>query len=125
MGFSVHANSLMKFRCRICYREYPYSGGVTTVKRHMSSNLHLSRLNAHRFFMGLDLVDSGNASHSITSSVAETDLIPMLAGVPALPLEPFVVLDGLDKEFFPPSEVRLSNALLLFCMFSFVHFVSF
>ncbi len=91
----------------------------------MSSNLHLSRLNAHRFFMGLDLVDSGNASHSITSSVAETDLIPMLAGVPALPLEPFVVLDGLDKEFFPPSEVRLSNALLLFCMFSFVHFVSF
>ena len=125
MGFSVHTNSLMKFRCRICYREYPYSGGVTTVKRHMSSKLHMSRLNAHRFFMGLDLVDASNTPHPITSLVAETDLVPMLAGIPALPLEPFVVLDGLDKDSFPPPGVRLSNILLLFHLFSFVHFVSF
>ncbi len=74
--------------------------------------------------MGLDLLDSSNVPHSVTSSVAETDLIPMLAGVPALPLEPFVVLDGLDKELFPPSEVRLSSALLLF-FYIFCHVVSF
>ncbi len=75
------------------------------MKRHMSSKLHKSRLNAHRYFMGLDLVYSGNVTHAVTSSVAETELIPILAGVPAVPLEPFVVLDGLDKEFYPPSEV--------------------
>ncbi len=107
MGFAVHDNSLMKFRCRICYKEYPYSGGVTTVKRHMSSRIHMTRLNAHRYYMGLDLVDAANKEHTISSSVAKSDLVPMLTGMPALPLEPFVVLEFLDVSLFPPSEVTL------------------
>ncbi len=105
MGFSTHDNGLMKFRWRICYHEYHYSGGVTSVKRHMSSKFHMTRLNAHRYYMGLDLVDSSNKEHLVTSVVAERDLIPMLVGSPALPLEPFVVNDGLDDELLPASEV--------------------
>ena len=96
------------------------------MKRHMSSKLHISRLNAHRYYMGLDLVDSSIVTHAVTSSVAEEDLIPMLAGVPALPLEPFLVLDGLDKELFPPSEVRDLNVHHFFLyVFFFAHFMSF
>ncbi len=121
MGFSVHDNGLMKFRCRICYREYHYSGGVTSVKRHMSSKFHMSRLNAHRYYMGLGLLDSSNQEHVITSKVAKKELIPMLSGVPALPLEPFVVLDGLDDELIPPSEVMYSPILLSVFEFMFVH----
>ena len=105
MGFAVHDKSLMNFRCRICYKEYPYSGGLTSVKRHMSASLHMTRLNAHRYYMGLDLVDASNKEHTISSSVATNDLIPMLSGMFALPLEPFVVLEDLDVSFFPPSEV--------------------
>ncbi len=105
MGFAVHDKSLMKFRCRICYKEYPYSGGVTSVKCHMSSRLHMTRLNAHRYYMGLDLVDASNKEHTISSSVAEKDLVPLLVGVPALPLDPFVILEDLDVSLFPPSEV--------------------
>ncbi len=86
-------------------RLYSNSGGVTSVKRHMSSEFHMTRLNAHRYYMGLDLVDSSNKEHLVTSVVAERDLIPMLAGSPALPLEPFVVIDGLDDELLPTSEV--------------------
>ena len=105
IGFSVHDNSLMKFRCRMCYKEYPYSGGITTVKRHMASKTHLCRMNAHRVYMGLDLVDANNAEHSYTSRVSVRGLLPMLSGVPALAMEPFVVLDGLPTYLFPPSEV--------------------
>ncbi len=105
MGFSVHDNSLMKVRCRFFYREYHYPGGVTSVKLHMSSKFHMSRLNAHRYYMGLGLLDSSNQEHSGTGRIAKKDIIPMLSGVPALPLEPFVVLDGLDDELIPPPEV--------------------
>ena len=107
IGFSVHDNSLMKFRCRICYKEYPYSGGITTVKRHMASKTHLCRMNVHRVYMGLDLVDASNTEHSYTTRVSVRDLLPKLSGVPALPMEPFVVLDGLPTDLFPPSEVML------------------
>ncbi len=107
MGFSVHDNSLMKFRCRACYKEYPYSGGITTVKRHMSSRAHMSRMNSYRVYMGLDLVDPSNVEHPYTSSTSVNELLPMLTGVPALPLEPFVVLDDLPRDLFPPSEVLL------------------
>ena len=55
--------------------------------------------------MGLGLLDESNHEHSITSKVAKKNLVPMLAGVPALPLEPFVVLDGLEDALIPPSEV--------------------
>ncbi len=57
--------------------------------------------------MGLDLVDSANVAHPYTSSVAINELLPMLSGVPALPLELLVVLDDLPKDLFPPSEVSL------------------
>ncbi len=107
IGFSVHDNSLMKFRCRMCYKEYPYSGGINTVKRHMASKTHLYRMNADRVYMGLDLVDSNNTEHSYTSRVSVRDLLSMLSGVPALPMEPFVVLEGLPTDLFPPSEVML------------------
>ena len=55
--------------------------------------------------MGLHLVDASNQEHTISSSVAENDLVPVLVGMPALPLEPFVVLEDLDISLFPPSEV--------------------
>ncbi len=74
----------------------------------MSSRIHMIRLNAHRYYMGLDLVDASNKEHTISSSVAENDLVHMLAGMPALPLEPFVVLEDLDVSLFPPSEVIFS-----------------
>ncbi len=73
------------------------------MKRHMASKTHLCRMNAHRVYMGLDLVDSNNTEHTYTSRISVRDLLPMLSGVPALPMEPFVVLDGVD--LFPPSEV--------------------
>ena len=107
IGFSVHDNSLMKLRCGMCYKEYPYSGGITTLKRHMASKTHLCRMNAHLVYMGLDLVDASNTEHSYTSRVSVRDLLPMLSGVPALPMEPFVVLDGLQTYLFPPFEVVL------------------
>ncbi len=71
----------------------------------MSSKFHMSRLNAHRHYMGLGQLDSSNQEHAVTSKIAKKELIPMLSGVPALPLEPFVVLDSLDDELIPPSEV--------------------
>ncbi len=73
----------------------------------------MSRLNAHRFYMGLGLVDSVNKEHSVSSSFSEENLLPMLVGMPALALEPFVLLEGLDSTLFPPSEVRFSISFSL------------
>ena len=117
IGFSVHDNSLMNFRCRACYKEYPYSGGIATVKRHMAYKSLMCRMNSYRLYMGLDLVDSSNVEHSYISRVAVRDLLPILSGVPALPLELFAVLDDLPKDLFPPSEVMY---IVSFSSFSFI-----
>ena len=105
MGFSVHRNSFAGFRCRICYREYPYSGGLTTVKRQMASKRHLSRINAYRIYMGHKLLDEKNREHSFGEEHVGAHLMEMLVGVPALPLKPFVVVGGLSPDLFPSPEV--------------------
>ncbi len=74
----------------------------------MSSKRHMSRINAYRVYMGLKLLDDKNKEHSFGGDFAITHLVDMLVGVPALPLEPFVVVGGLSPEMFPPSEVRPS-----------------
>ncbi len=101
MGFSVHPNCFARFRCRMCYKEYLYSGGLTSVRRHMASKRHLSRINASRIFMGLKLLDEKNKEHSFGGEHVGSHLMEMLVGVPALPLEPFVVVSGLSPELFP------------------------
>ncbi len=89
----------------MCYKEYPYSGGLTSVKRHMASKRHLSRINAYRVYMGLRLLDDKNKEHAFGGDYANNHLMDILVGVPALPLEPFGVVGGISQEFFPPSEV--------------------
>ncbi len=54
--------------------------------------------------MGFDLVDSQNQRHPYGSDESQ-DLNDMLKSIRALPVEPFVVLPGLPKNLFPPSEV--------------------
>ncbi len=71
----------------------------------MSSKRHMSKINAYRVYMGLKLLDDKNKEHSIGGDFAITRLVDMLVGVPALPLEPFVVVGGPSPEMFPPSEV--------------------
>ena len=107
MGFSVHRNCFARFRCRISYREYPFSGGLTTVKRHMASKRHLSRINAYRIYMGLKLLDEKIKEHSFGAEHVGARLMEMLLGVPALPLEPFVVVGGLSPDLYAASEVHL------------------
>ena len=64
--------------------------------------------------MGLKLLDDKNREDSFGGEYANTHLVEMLVGVPALPLEPFVVVGGLSPDTFPPSEV---------CFASCIHFV--
>ncbi len=78
----------------------------------MSSKRHMSRINAYSVYIGLKLLDDKNKVHSFGGDFALTHLVDRLVGVPALPLEPFVVVEGLSPEIFPPSEV--SRPLFLF-----------
>ncbi len=55
--------------------------------------------------MGLKLLDDKNKEHSFGGDYAIAILVEMLVGVPALPLEPFVVVAGLSPKIFLPSEV--------------------
>ncbi len=56
--------------------------------------------------MGLKLLDEKNREHSFGGEHVGAHLMEMLVGVPALPLEPFVVVGGLSPDFFPSSEVH-------------------
>ena len=44
---------------------------------------------------------------SLRGHFAKSNSVENLVGVPALPLEPFLVVEGLSPETFPPSEVCL------------------
>ena len=55
--------------------------------------------------MGLRLLDDKNKEHAFGGDYTNNHLMDILVGVPALLLEPFVVVGGISQEFFPPSEV--------------------
>ncbi len=76
----------------------------------MSSEKHITRINAYNKFLRFELVDEKNERHPYGSDRSK-ELNDMLKLVPALPVEPFVVLPGLPTNRFPPSEV---DAFILF-----------
>ena len=83
---------------------FSYSGSRSTWNRHISSEKHMTRLNAYNKFMGFELVDAKNEKHPYGSAESKS-LDDTLKLIPALPVEPFVVLPGLPESLFPPSEV--------------------
>ncbi len=106
IGFVLSAGNLTKVCCRACWSNFSYSGGRSTWNRHISSEKHMTRLNAYNKFMGFEIVDAKNEKHSYGSAESKS-LDEMLKLIPALPVEPFVVLPGLTESLFPPSEVFL------------------
>ena len=60
--------------------------------------------------MGFELVDGRNEKYPYGSDKSQ-ELNEMLKLVPALPVEPFVVLPGLPTTLFPRSEVFINTAL--------------
>ncbi len=104
IGFALSAGSLTKVCCRVCWADFSYSGGRSTWNRHISSEKHITRINAFYKFMGFELVDAQIEKHPYGSTKSQS-LNDMLKLIPALPVEPFVVLPGLPENMFPPSEV--------------------
>ena len=104
IGFALSAGSLTKVRCRVFWADFSYSGGHSTWNRHISSEKHITRINAYNKFMGFELVDAQNEKHPYGSTKSQS-LNDMLKMITALPVEPFVVLPRLPERIFPPSEV--------------------
>ena len=114
--FALSAGSLTKVRCRVCWADFSYSGDRSTWNRHISSEKHITRINAYNKFMGFELVDAQNEKHRYGSTKSQS-LNDMLKLIPGLPVEPFVVVPGLPKNIFPPSEV----CFLVFLSLPFSH----
>ena len=113
IGFALSAGSLTKVRCRVCWTDFSYSGGKSTWNKHVSTEKHVTRMNAYNQFMGFELVDGRNEKHPYGSDKSP-ELNENLKLVPALPVEPFVVLLGLPTALFPPSEVTILITLFIF-----------
>ncbi len=111
IGFALSAGNLTKVRCRVCWADFSYSGGRSNWNKHVSSEKHITRINAYNKFMGFELVDEKNERHPYGSDRSK-ELNDMLKLVPALPVEPFVVLPGLPTNLFPPSEVNVFISFL-------------
>ncbi len=79
-------------------------GNLPGGNKHVSSEKHVTRMNAYNKFMGLELVDEKNERHPYGSDRSKA-LNDMLRQVPVLTVEPFVILPGLPTNLFPPSEV--------------------
>ncbi len=76
----------------------------------------MTRINAYNKFMGFDLVDEKNEKHPYDTMESKR-LDDMLKIIPALPVEPFVVLPGLPKNLWASEKSLGFRGLFIFLPF--------